>query len=249
MNNLNLDILEIIIFNVALVEDSKNFLRLVKISKTFKYVVEKSYSLWNNLEYILNDKNKHMIEILHKYPIKHLDCDDIQSITKNQLNKMTTLTQLYCNNTNITDNEIQNLTMLKKLQCNNTNITNKGIKKLINLKELHCQNTTISDVGIKNCRKLIKLECSKNQQLYIFNVQLQQWVIDPIRNLLYNGITDNGIIKLTSLIYLRCYNTKITDKGAKKLTNLTYLDSNYNFSLKLQHKIHNKQIQTWTKST
>ena len=195
-------------------------------------ITDNSLGLLTNLTKLNIHENYKItdISISNLKKLTYLHCGTFNvNLTDNSIKHLTKLTVLYTSNINICDSTIMQLTSLTELYCNyNPRLTNDCFNYITNLTHLSVGKNLFNIEGISRLHNLTYLNI--NSETYIsdnnyFKYMPKLTYLDCSYN---NMITDEALIYLHNLKYLKKCNQLLSDNSLRYLNNLIFLDCGYN---------------------
>ena len=175
--------------------------------------------LTSGAETVLHAKGR---RVILKGKITKLYCGGYfysNKLTALNVQGLTALERLYCDDNQLTELNVQGLTVLQTLECRYNQLTELNVQGLTALQGLCCSNQ-LTELNVQGSTALERLQCSSNQ-LTELNVQgctalqtLDCWL---------NQLTELNVQDLTALQTLGCWGNQLTELNVQGLTALNAL--------------------------
>jgi hypothetical protein len=138
---------------------------------------------------------------------------------------LTNLQVLNCNDSQLTSLNVQGLTNLDWLECYNNQLAILNVQGLTNLQTLYCQNNQLTSLNVQGLTNLQHLYCTNNQ---LTNLNVQGLTNLYTLNCGNNQLPSLNVQGLTNLQELYCHNNQLASLNVQGLTSLRYLDCSIN---------------------
>ena len=121
--------------------------------------------------------------------------------------------------------DLNGLTELESLRCDNNKLTSLNISTLNNLKELYCSSNQLQTLDVSRLKKLQRLLCTSNEIKTLDVSQLESLELFQCHG---NQLTELNLSNLKNIEHISCASNLITNldaSGLEKLTDLWCYDN------------------------